>query len=230
MCGRYASARNVDVLAAEFEAAIVERDVLPLPSWNVAPTDAVPVVVAGDGGRTLTAMRWGLVPAWADDPSIGSRMINARLETVTERPAFREAALRQRCLLPADGWYEWMKGPAGARQAYFLHRPDEELVAFAGLWAQWHPRSGPPLRTVTIVTAAAPDDLGHVHDRAPVIVPRELWADWLDPADERAIERLRPTPAASITPRPVGPAVGDVRSDGPDLVAPVEVVEQDPLL
>lgn len=228
MCGRYASARNVDILAAEFEIAHREDDALPGPDYNVAPTDVVPVVVERDGGRVLTGMKWGLVPAWADDPAVGSRMINARLETVTERPAFRDAVVRRRCLLPADGWFEWADSPAG-RQPFFLSPEDGAVLAFAGLWDVWHGPDGRELRTVTIVTGSAPADLAHVHDRAPVVVPRDVWSAWLDPSEQSPRELLRPTPSGVVVAHPVSPAVGDVRANGPHLLEPVEVVEQPPL-
>jgi putative SOS response-associated peptidase YedK len=229
MCGRYASARSADVLAAEFEAGLIERDAMPAASFNVAPTTAVATVVVADNRRVLTAMRWGLVPSWADDESVAGRLINARLETVRERPAFRDAVVRRRCLLPADGWYEWQKCADGSRQPYYLSAPDGDVLGFAGLWESWRSPEGRLLRTVTIVTAAAPDDLGHVHDRAPVVVPRGLWGTWLDPDERQAVDLLRPTAAGTVTARPVGPGVGDVRNDGPQLLDEVAVVEQPPL-
>jgi putative SOS response-associated peptidase YedK len=231
MCGRYASARSVQDLAVAFgiRADHVESS---LPAdWNVAPTKPVNAVLDRGGGRVLTSLRWGLVPSWADDPSIGTRLINARLETAWEKPAFRRALAERRCLIPADGWYEWATHPDGSRQPYFLTRDDGEVIAFAGLWEVWRDADGRPLPTATILTGPAPDDLRDVHDRAPVVLPPASWSQWLDrhsaEDDVRAV--LRPTPPGAVRPRPVAPAVGDVRANGPQLVDPVTVTEQPPL-
>jgi putative SOS response-associated peptidase YedK len=229
MCGRYASARSVDDIASAFGIVTGDDDVAAAPDWNVAPTKPVTAVVERDGHRRLTTMRWGLVPSWADDPSVGSRMINARMETVADKPAYREALLRRRCLLPADGWYEWQSRPDGVRQPHYLAPDDGRLLAFAALWETWLDAEGRPLVTTTIVTGPAPPDLAHVHDRAPVLLTQPAWAAWLS-ADARAgVELLRPTPAGAVVAHPVGPAVGDVRANGPQLTEPVAVDEQQPL-
>ena len=231
MCGRYASARSVQDLAVAFgiREDKVEADVAA--DWNVAPTKPIVAVLDRGAGRVLTTVRWGLVPAWADDPSIGSRLINARLETAWEKPAFRGALAQRRCLIPADGWYEWATRPDGSRQPYFLAPGDGEVLAFAGLWEVWRDGEGRPLPTATILTGAAPPGLRDLHERAPVVLPTTAWAQWLDVGssedDVRAV--LQPTRDGVVQPRPVGPAVGDVRANGPALVEPVEVVEQPPL-
>jgi putative SOS response-associated peptidase YedK len=228
MCGRYASARSVDDIAAAFGIRDDRIDVVAAADWNVAPTKDVAAVLDSGDGRRLTSLRWGLVPSWADDPSIGARLINARLETIADKPAFRSALASRRCLLPADGWYEWATRPDGVRQAYYLTPPDGEFLAFAGLWETWYDADGRPLRTATIVTGAAPDDLRAVHDRAPIVLPPAAWTAWLDrhstPRQLDAV--LCPTPAGLVTPRPVGPEVGDVRANGPHLLDEVAVVEQ----
>jgi len=231
MCGRYASARSVQDLAVAFgiRDEQVEADVAA--DWNVAPTKPIAVVLDRGAGVVLTTVRWGLVPSWADDPSIGSRLINARLETAWEKPAFRSSLAERRCLVPADGWYEWAALPDGSRQPYFLSRDDGEVLAFAGLWDVWRDAEGRPLPTATILTGAAPPDLRTVHERAPVVLPPSSWARWLDRASgaDDVREVLRPTSPGVVRPRPVGPDVGDVRANGPGLVEPVEVVEQPPL-
>ena len=229
MCGRYASARSVDDIASAFGISSDDVDDVPAPDWNVAPTKPVAAVLVRSGRRTLTKLRWGLVPSWASDPSVGSRMINARLETAAEKPAFRDALAARRCLLPADGWYEWQARPDGQRQPHYLAPPDGHVLALAGLWEVWRDAEGRPLRSTTIVTGPAPTDLADIHDRAPVVVPPELWDAWLDPELTDAAGLLAPTRTGVVVPRPVSDAVGDVRSNGPQLVEPVPVAEQPPL-
>ena len=231
MCGRYASARSVQDLAVAFGIRDDHVESTLEADWNVAPTKPISAVLDRGAGPVLTSVRWGLVPSWADDPAIGPRLINARLETAWEKPAFRNALAERRCLIPADGWYEWATLPDGTRQPYFLTRDDGQVLAFAGLWEVWRDAEGRPLPTATILTGEAPADLRDVHDRAPVVLPPQTWAQWLDrrsPQDDvRAV--LRPTDEGVVQPRPVGPAVGDVRANGPELVERVTVSEQPPL-
>jgi putative SOS response-associated peptidase YedK len=195
----------------------------------VAPSRPGPV-------RELRVVRWGLVPSWAKDASIGNRMINARAETVTERPAFRNAFARRRCLLPADGYYEWQKPPAGTKapkQPYFICRPDHAQLAFAGLYELWRDRSlsgedpAAWLWSAAIITTTAPDELGEIHDRMPMVIGRDGWADWLDPAstdvsDVRAL--LAPAATTGLTSYPVSLAVNSVRNNGPELVEQADPV------
>src|SRR3954454_4519286 len=152
MCGRYASARSVDDIASAFGISDDDVDAAPAADWNVAPTKPVAVVLVRNSRRVLSSARWGLVPSWAADPSIGSRLINARLESVTEKPAFRDALAARRCLLPADGWYEWATRPDGTRQPYYLTPADGKVLAFAGLWEVWYDADRRPLITTTILT------------------------------------------------------------------------------
>jgi putative SOS response-associated peptidase YedK len=168
------------------------------------------------------------VPSWSASPSSGATLFNARIETVTEKAAFRDAVRRRRCLLPADGWYEWARLPDGRRVPHFLSRTDGSLAALAGIWESWHDAEGRELRSVAVLTGAAPVDLSSVHDRAPVVVSPDEWSAWLDPATPEAVVRalLRPTPAGTIRLWPVSDRVGDVRATGPDLAAPVSVDEQ----
>ena len=228
MCGRYASARSVDDIASAFGLAGDDVDVAAAPDWNIAPTKPVSAVLLRHDRPVLTTLIWGLVPAWAADPSIASRRINARLETVAEKPAFRDALGRRRCLLPADGWYEWQRRSDGSRQPHYLTSATGEVLAFAGLWDRWRNADGEELATTTIITAEAPAELRGLHDRAPVVVPPSHWRDWLD-GDSDAHTVLDSRRAVRITTWPVGPAVGDVANNGPELIRPVAVDEQDAL-
>ena len=166
------------------------------------------------------------MPSWASDPSIGSRLINARLETLADKPAFRDALAARRCLLPADGWYEWATRPDGMRQPYFLAPEEAGPLAFAGLWEVWYDAERRPLITTTIVTGPAPEDLRFVHDRAPVVLDPLRWSDWLDCSTSPVVEPAR---AGRVRPRTVSEAVGDVRNNRPELTDAVDVPEQQAL-
>jgi putative SOS response-associated peptidase YedK len=225
MCGRYAAARSVDDIAGVFGIRDDDIRAEPAADWNVAPTKDVPVVVEHQGNRLLTLMRWGLVPSWADDPTVGARMINARVETVREKPAFRDVVERRRCLLPADGWYEWQVRPDGGRQPHFLRRRDGSGLAFAGVWDTWRDAEDRLLVTTAILTGAAPHDLAAIHDRAPVVLEPGEWERWLSSGAVDP-DLLHPTPLGVVGAHPVGPDVGDVRNNGPQLVEPVTLDEQ----
>ncbi|UZN05272.1 SOS response-associated peptidase [Cellulomonas sp. S1-8] len=247
MCGRYASFREDQAIADEFAVATVADDVRLLPpSWNVAPTDGVRMVVeradraTGEITRQLRVARWGLVPSWAKDPSIGSRMINARAETVAEKSAFARPLAMRRALLPADGYYEWQAAPeppAGtprsrrpAKQPYWIHLPDDEVAALAGLYEFWRDPSRDDddpdrwLVSVTVVTRAATEAMAPIHDRQPVLLPPDAWSAWLDPAvgadDARALLAVTPPP---LTATPVGTRVNSVANNTPDLIEPTRV-------
>lgn len=230
MCGRYASARSVDDIAAAFGISDDDVDAAPAADWNIAPTTTVTAVLRRDDRPVLTSLRWGLVPAWSDGPQSTTAMFNARAETLAEKPAFREAVRRRRCLLPADGWYEWARLPDGRRVPHFLSAADGDVIAFAGVWEEWLDAERRPLRSTAIVTRPAPEALRHVHDRAPVVLPEAAWERWLDAAtslDEAlAVLRVRPP---EIRVWPVGDAVGDVRSTGASLAEPVTVAVQSSL-
>lgn len=233
MCGRYATTRTAVDLSALFDA---DDEAEPLaPTWNAAPTDPVPVVRhTSDGRRVLRTARWGLVPAWSKEPRNGGRMINARAETVAGTPAFAGAFATRRCLVPADGWYEWRaldgRHSRSRKQPYFLTPRDGGVLAFAGLWAVWGRTPGSPagqLTTCSIVTTVATGPLAAVHDRMPLFLHRQRWDEWLTGAP--APELLRPPGAAEVDGielRPVGPAVGNVRNNGPDLVRQVPLVRE----
>jgi putative SOS response-associated peptidase YedK len=253
MCGRYASSRKPDDLAEEFEidrARVAETVTEPLPAdYNVAPTKSVYAVLdrrdrdadeADEGDeagaeRQLRVLRWGLVPFWAKDPSIGNRMINARMETVTEKPAFRRAFAKRRCLLPADGYYEWypteLRTKAGKplKQPFYITPEDGSVMAMAGLYEIWKDPTrddDDPERfrwTCTVLTTRAEDAVGHIHDRMPLLVERERYAEWLDPtvAGDRAGRLLVPAAPGRLQAYPVSTAVNNVRNNGPELLDPL---------
>jgi putative SOS response-associated peptidase YedK len=191
--------------------------------YNVAPGDDVLAVTTDrDGRRRGEMLRWGLVPSWAKTPDTGLKMINARVETVTERPAYRRAFERYRCLIVADGFYEWRPAPGGPKRPFHITRADGALFAFAGLWSIWHAPDGGTLRTCTILTRAANSAVAPLHDRMPVILdPRHesLWLDTTTPTDS-VDEMLVGLPADDTALTEVGLAVNDARYDGPDCLAP----------
>ena len=202
-----------------FEVEDPPEEVLA-PSWNVAPTDPVSIVAVREGRRRLRVAQWGLVPSWAKDPKVGARFINARSETLADKPAFRSAYARRRCLVPADGYYEWKVEGAG-KQPWFLSDRSGDPLAMAGLYELWRAAPDSPwLVSCTIVTTSAPDELGEIHDRTPLLVPRPAWATWLDPAIADPGDLLVPGVAGVLDAWPVGTAVGNVRNDGPELVRP----------
>lgn len=245
MCGRYASSRRPEDLAEEFEIdarSVTETVTEPLaPDYNVAPTDRVyavverPVADEGPITRQLRVVRWGLVPFWAKDPSIGSRMINARVETVHEKPAFRRALARRRCLLPADGFYEWYPTEQlnargrPVKQPFFIRPADGSVLAMAGLYEIWRDPTrddGDPERfrwTCTVLTTAAEDRLGHIHDRMPLLVERANVGVWLDASHQPELLRdlLVPATPGRLEAYPVSTAVNSVRNNGPELTQPL---------
>jgi putative SOS response-associated peptidase YedK len=221
MCGRYVVATPFQQLALDFAAL---TDVEFAPEYNLAPTDQVPVVwqrVQDEGTRRLDTARWGLVPYWAKDPSVGVRAFNARIETAAEKPMFRTSFTKRRCLLPADGYYEWKKGEGRAKQPMYIHPRDGAPLAFAGLYERWTDPEGLELWSVSILTGPARGPLAEIHDRMPLAVAQPLVEPWLDgrlrDADRiRSLLDLDGEPA--WTAHPVGPEVGNVRNNGPELV------------
>jgi putative SOS response-associated peptidase YedK len=242
MCGRYVNEASTEDLSAEFDIEEVVGDD-PGPSWNVAPTDPVRVILErpprGDGPaaapvRQLRTVRWGLVPNWSRDRRGGAKMINARIETVTEKPAFKAAAARRRCLVPALGYYEWQK-TGTTRKPFFLHDPDGQLLAMAGLYELWRdPEAAADdpnrwLWTCAIITQQATDLLGEIHDRNPVVVPSQLRDEWLNcSADDPAVAAriLAEIPEARLEPYTVSADVGNVRNNGPELIRPVADIDR----
>lgn len=220
MCARYTLRASGEELASLFG---VETSGPWAPAYNIAPSSAIPVVRVREGSRAWDRLQWGLVPAWADDPGIGARLINARAETAHEKPAFRGAFRRRRCLIPADGFFEWT-GPARSRQPFFFERTDAAPFAFAGLWDVWERPEG-YLETCTILTTSANEEVAPVHDRMPVILEPSDWEAWLDPDEHRTeILRplLRPYAAGALRAYRVSPRMNDVRFQGPECVQPIE--------
>lgn len=220
MCGRFAIFSPVQQLIAAFGLSAAP-DELP-PRYNAAPGQRLPVVVASGAERRCGLMRWGLVPSWADDPEIGKRMINARAETLSEKPSFKNALRRRRCLVPADGFYEWKKS-GGAKVPHYLALRAGGPMALAGLWERWDGADA-PLYTFTIVTTAPNAVVAALHRRMPVILARECWDRWLGdppPAPEELSELLGPAPDDWLQAHPVSRAVNSPAADGPELIEPV---------
>jgi putative SOS response-associated peptidase YedK len=226
MCGRYANSRHDGDILRELSVASVVDPPLD-PSWNVAPTQDARVVleriVNDEPDRQLRTLRWGLVPSWAKDLKIGAKLVNARSETITEKSAFSTAATRRRCLVPADGYYEWMVTDNGKVPMY-LH--GDGMLAFAGLYEIRRDLDDPDawLWTYTIVTCTTQDALGHVHDRSPVVVPPDLRSSWLDPSltdPSKVRELLAAVPPPVLDVYEVSKQVNSARNDGPQLVEPI---------
>ncbi len=224
MCGRYALTLPLEAVRALFAAEAPDQP-FP-PRYNIAPTQPIPVVhPGGDGGRVLTLMRWGLLPSWVKDPASFTLLINARIETAADKPAFRAAMRRRRCLVPASGFYEWQKRGTGPKQPYLLKPSGEPLFAFAGIHETWTGPDGEEMDTACILTRDANAALAPIHDRMPVVVPPEAWAAWLDCADvdvAEALGLLEPTPDDYFEAIPVGTAVNSARNEGPHLQAPLD--------
>jgi putative SOS response-associated peptidase YedK len=243
MCGRFVSARKRLELLQEFAAA---RDAVPgdrNADYNVAPTKRIYTVIehkdtrAAEGEqdnppeRELRLVRWGLVPSWAKDTKAGARLINARAETVAVKPSFRAAFAKRRCLIPADGYYEWMT-EGKAKQPFYIYRTDGGLLAFAGIYELWRDSQVPDDHedawywSASIITTQATDEIGRIHDRTPMVIAPENWADWLDPANnqkELMLAAMRPatTGPGGLTSHAVSTDVNSVRNNGPSLIEPV---------
>ncbi len=234
MCGRFAASAGTDDIVEEFVIDEVVDEVLP--TFNAAPTDPVPAVVerldrdTGRVVRKLVAPRWGLVPSWSKDASGAARLINARVETVASKPAFRKAFAARRCLVPADGYYEWLTLPPAAsggkpvKQPWFIAPADGGPFAMAGLYEFWrNPATDVWLTTCTLITTQSTDVVGHLHDRMPMTVAPDAWGEWLDPRvtdPDAARALLSVLEGAAVTSWRVSPAVNSVRNNGPELLDP----------
>lgn len=218
MCGRFTQRQPATRLRKEFQVEEVpEVDAL----YNIAPTQSILGVRQRPDGREMSFLKWGLIPSWAKDSSMGAKLINARSETVTEKPSFREAFKRRRCIIPADGFYEWQR-TGSRKQPFFFHMRDDRPFAFAGLWDRWQSPEGEVIESCTILTTEANEVLLPVHDRMPVILASEDYELWLDD-DLRKVslreELLKPFPASQMAGYPVGTSINSPRNQGAGLIA-----------
>ena len=219
MCGRFVITEASDEMARLFEA-VPANDLPGVPNFNVCPTNRVQVVTSGEGGRRLGAMRWGFLPHWYKTPSDGPLLINARAETIAEKPAFRAAARERRCLIPASGFYEWTKDADGARLPWYIRRRDGAPTAFAGVWQDWT-RGDDAFVTCAIVTTSANEAMSKIHHRMPVSIDREDWPLWLGEAGKGAAALMTPAPDDMFEAFRVDPRVNSNRAHGPELIEPV---------
>lgn len=219
MCGRFVITHPNDEMAQLFEAAPA-NDLPEVPNYNVCPTTQIHVVVSGETQRRLRAMRWGFIPHWAKAENDGPLLINARSETIAEKPAFRAAARHRRCLIPASGFYEWTKDEEGKRLPWFIHAPDRHLLAFAGVWQEWE-RGEAAHTTCAIVTTAANPRMATLHHRMPVLLAREDWPLWLGEAGKGAATLMTAAPEDALAWHRVDPRVNSNRAHGEDLIAPL---------
>ena len=236
MCGRYASTSSSKELQSFFDTMQTVGDALP-PSYNVAPTQPVRVILErtpreepdAEPQRQLRTVQWGLLPAWSKDRKMASKLINARSETVTEKPSFRSSASKRRAIIPANGYYEWMKSEAGSKIPYFLHSEDD-ILAMAGLYELWPdpelPEDDPNkwVWTCTVLTRPATDATGHIHDRSPLILLESFWEHWLDPnlTDKGEVQAMiNSVPEPHLEPYEVSTAVNSPRNNDPSLLEPV---------
>lgn len=232
MCGRYASTKDPALLAAEFDAVDGTGGEAPGPDYNIAPTKNVMAVVErqpedAELERSIRVMRWGLVPHWAKDLSGGAKMINARAESVLTKPAYKQSATKRRCIIPAAGWYEWQPGE-GRKQPYFITLGDDTSLAMAGIWSVWW-KDDVPTVTCAVLTTDAIGAMTEVHHRMPLLLPHDRWSAWLDPASLDPSELLSPDPSIveALELRPVSTAVNSVRNNGPSLMDPVSLTEDE---
>lgn len=221
MCGRYAITLPPDAMAQLFSAAPA-NDLPPVPNFNVCPTNAVHVVSAQDGQRRLGAMRWGFLPHWYKSPTDGPLLINARAETIAEKPAFRAACRTRRCLIPATGFYEWTKDEDGNRLPWYIHARDGGPVAFAGVWQQWD-KGEAPVSTCAIVTTGANAAMSRIHHRMPVIVAQDDWPLWLGEAGKGAATLMHAAPEEALEFWRVDAKVNSNRASGAELIKPQHV-------
>lgn len=224
MCGRFVQAQSIDAYAQLLEVDEIKTEALA-PNWNVAPTDQVYAAAEHDGVRQLGTFRWGLIPFWAKDRKIGARNINARSETVAEKATFRDSFVRKRCLIPADGFYEWEVKERGKLPHYF-HSSSGAPLAFAGLWASWRDReTNEKVKTCSIITGTPNTLVQPIHDRMPVMLRHEAWASWLDPAtdDPEFLQSLLvPLPERLLAEFPVSTLVNSVKNNIPECIVPLE--------
>jgi putative SOS response-associated peptidase YedK len=229
MCGRFARQLEFEYTEAQREAlhelnpllpdAIMQRE----PAYNICPTTIQPVIARGEDGVDMKGLRWGLVPGWAKDLKIGANAINARVDTIQQKPMFRTAFKKRRALIPATGYYEWT-GEPGNRQPYYIYPPDHSLLLFAGLWEAWKDKNEPEadwVKTFTVITGLAGKVSGDIHDRQPVTLPPAMWERWLDGTPEEASALLTEVQEADLIYHPVSKAVSSPKNQGESLIEPI---------
>lgn len=220
MCGRFAITLPDDAMTQMFDA-VPANDLPPVPRYNICPTQPVSVVIAAEGRRRYGPMRWGFIPTWYKTPTDGPLLFNARSETLAEKSAFREAARRRRCLIPASGFYEWTR-EGETRLPWFITRADGAPMVFAGIWQSWEGPEGVRVASCAIVTAAAQGEMAALHDRVPVLVAPENWALWLGEKGHGAARAMVAPEDGVLAFHRVGTAVNSNRAEGPDLIEPLE--------
>jgi putative SOS response-associated peptidase YedK len=228
MCGRYAITLPPEAMREAF--AYREQPNFP-PRYNIAPTQPVPVVRLDEGRRQFILMRWGFIPGWVKDPKTFPLVVNVRSESAREKPSFRAAFIRRRCLMPADGFYEWHRLGEGRQQEnrpYLFRKPDQGLFAFAALWETWHSPDGSEIDTVAMVTGPANGQMAAIHHRSPLIVPPEAFDAWLDPSAEPAAVQslMHPPPDDFFEMFRLGAGVNKVANDGPEIQEPFDPASQ----
>ncbi|MDJ0823366.1 MAG: SOS response-associated peptidase [Paracoccaceae bacterium] len=219
MCGRFALTLPPDAMAQLFDA-VPGNDLPDVPNYNVCPTNNVHVIRSDEGQRRLDAMRWGFIPHWYKYPNDGPLLINARAETIAEKPAFKSACRARRCLVPASGFYEWTKDPDSKRLPWYIHPTDGPVLAMAGIWQDWE-RDGQALRTCAIVTTAANKTMARLHHRMPVILAEKDWSKWLGEEGHGAATLMTAPPEDAVTAYRVDPAVNSNRAHGAQLIDPL---------
>ncbi len=221
MCGRFVSKAKKEEIEKEFKVEISDGN-LSTPRYNIAPTQMIAAVAEIENEREISLFKWGLVPQWAKDESIGNKLINARAETLTEKPSFREAFARRRCIIPVSGFYEWMRAAKGAKQPFYFYLKEKEVFGFAGLWEEWLDKeTGELTETCTIITTEANEVLKPVHDRMPIILKSDYYEEWLNPKikDTAKLQNLLvPYPANEMSSHAVSRAVNSPSEDSAELI------------
>ncbi len=241
MCGRYALSADAQDIALQFDASGKPAAILPA-DWNIAPTKNVYFINANDAqghDRNIQIASWGLVPSWSKDATRQANTINARVESVTEKPSFRSAFKSRRCLVPADGYYEWATelGQFKPKQPFYISNVDSTLLSMAGLYEEWvNPQSGEILTTVSIITRESTGEIAKIHHRMPVLLPKDRWGNWLSAETLTSSQVPQyldlldlPKPDAGLAIRPVSTAVNNARNHGPELIAEIELSEPETL-
>lgn len=221
MCGRYSLTSPPEVIKERFKLLWSPE---LTAHFNIAPSQMIPVIREADKGRELVLLKWGLIPSWSKDPAIGSKLINARAETLADKPSFRNAYKRRHCLIPADSFYEW-KAMRKGKQPYCIGLSDHALFGMAGLWEHWVNSAGEAVQTCTIITTAANELVGQLHERMPLIIQPSDYDAWLDASNPKSGELLKPFPAEQMCYYPVSVRVNNVRNDDAECLTPAQAPE-----